>query len=173
MVGETFDVNETRLYSGFGVQVSTHRMMFSAAVPSLSSIGQDSNEPADLILNGGYRADLNQLYSLYFSGLARFARRNPNELEGSISLQYFDQFSLGLGYLKGNGPIILMGMRFQNGLEINYAYDTNATNAIDLGSSHEIQLSYHLSLRRLFINDSRICLGGRWKDYYYYHPAHR
>ena len=167
-----FSQTRNSLFGGVGGVLSGENFHVALSAPSLAVIN-DQLSPSGAIISGAFREDLQPNFSLHFSALVRILFNSPQEYEGTVSFQFYDQVFAGLGYIHDRGPGFFLGMRFKKGFELNYAYDTNLfNNLFNTGASHELQLTYKYSFRRLLVRESRSWLGGRWKDYYF-HPKHR
>jgi len=148
-------INSTKLDLGAGVYYKTERFFVGLSSAHLTAptytYGGSAKEKQlrHYYVVGGYNYDVNPSLTLTPSILYKSADFNSKatQLEGNITANFQNRFSLGLGYTQQEAVNLLLGLSLlsDNSLRLGYALDlvTSGVKAKQ-SSSHELMLMYQL-----------------------------
>ena len=98
----------------------------------------------------GYKIKLNEIWAVVPSVLIKGLAPAPVQFDINAKLRYKDMFWAGLSYRNKDAAVFLVGMTYDNRIDIGYAFDysTSKFNKYTYGS-HEILVGYHLPKKKL------------------------
>jgi len=102
----------------------------------------------NLIINGSYRYNINQLFSVSAAGVTRFTFGSP--IDHSISFRgiYNNLVWLGFGYRSSKAMNISFGAHINQRFNIVYTAEKSFLGVTGVGLTHEFYLAYILPTRK-------------------------
>jgi len=92
----------------------------------------------------GYEFKANNNIDVTPSVLVKYVENVPLHFEANVRAMYKDQYWAGVGYRANDAINLMLGVQFDNGLNIAYAYDiiTSGVSSVSNGS-HEVVIGYN------------------------------
>ncbi len=148
------DINSIIPQAGIGLYINNRDFFFGLSIPNVIPNSSLDGDQSFISYHGsllfGYNFKVSQQKSrvetgyFYFqpSVLIRYAQGSPIVADVNLTFEFFDRFSLAVGYRSLSSLILLTRIRLTNKVALGYAYDFIVN---DLGNfnngSHEILLS--------------------------------
>lgn len=147
---------QTKTIPDFGAGLYVHHekwyLGFSAPQLYKSPIklyvnGDDQSTLAThVMLNGGYKFKINDVFTIEPSFLAKYVNPVPLKVDLGTRVIYKEQVWLGFGYRHQDAITTLLGFMYKNYLMIGYSYDFTTTNIRKYSTgTHEIMLGLRFS----------------------------
>lgn len=151
------DVNSIIPQAGVGIYMNNKNFFFGFSVPnvipnsSLDGDGSLAKYHANLMLgyNGRISKQKNRIETGYFrlhpSMIVRYGQGSPLIVDLNTSFEFFEQFSVGIGYRSISALILTSGLRISNSVSVGYAYDFPIISTLRTfhNGSHEFTVSIH------------------------------
>ena len=98
----------------------------------------------------GYKIKLNETWAVVPSVLVKGLSPAPVQFDINAKVRYKDMIWAGLSYRNKDAAVILIGMTYDNRIDIGYAFDYSISklNKYTYGS-HEVLVGYHLPKKKL------------------------
>lgn len=124
------------------ISVSVPRVFEAQSTASVDSVLQTLNS-RHFFLSGGYVFDLNSVFKLQPSVLAKYTPHAPITIDANVSFLMYDRIALGLMYRYNESMGINAVYNIKNTFSIGYVYDfpINGLRTYQYGS-HELFLRY-------------------------------
>ena len=151
------DINSIIPQAGLGLYMNNKNFFFGFSVPnvipnsSLDGDGSLAKYHANIMLgySGRVSKQKNRIETGYFrlhpSLIVRYAQGAPLIVDLNTSFEFFEQFSVGIGYRSISALILTSGLQLSNRVSVGYAYDFPIANNLRTfhNGSHEFTLSIH------------------------------
>jgi type IX secretion system PorP/SprF family membrane protein len=123
--------------------------IFNNKVKVSDGTNNDSKLNRHYIVTAGYKIKLNENWALVPSFLAKALSPAPIAIDLNTKVRYQDKIWVGLSYRNKDAAVLLVGMTFDQRIDIGYSYDYSISDLRKYSSgSHEILVGFHLPKKK-------------------------
>ncbi len=135
---------KNQFYAGFSIP-----QLYQAPIALYAGAGKKSKLVNQFNLNGAYRFELDEDFTIEPSMLLKYEIPAPPKLDIGARCIYKDQVWVGATYRHRDAVSVLLGYLYENYLMIGYSYDVTTTNIKKYSSgTHEIMLGIRFSKKQ-------------------------
>lgn len=127
---------------GAGIMYRSPRLAIGLAIPELLQTNRGAQR-FQYLVSAEYKWKVSQDITIVPMVAARHLIAAPAQPEFACTMQFREQFSLGLGYRSQDAVTLVSKFRINQQLEVGYAYDATVSKLRGTtGGSHEILIRY-------------------------------
>jgi len=119
-------------------------------------IGADAGSAMHGMINGGFRAPLNDDWTILPALYAGFTRASPIDLQLQALFDYRSRLITGVGFRNTDALIGFLGFRFEERWRVMYSYDF-ILSPMRAGSFHTHELTLSFSPCKALTSDQQLC----------------